>query len=140
MGIMENPETGETYKPGYKIKGDVTPYTSINIPVEILAQDKKYTPMETNQKTSISLRLCDNYTMPNNFLDPIWTYYGCVISNRNSSVTNFWTGTQFDNTMMFKRATMGIRPSGSLLNAITVKTIAPMKEPVSYTHLRAHET
>ena len=102
--------------------------------------------METNQKASISLRLCDNYTVLNNFLvylasalpsvkllfsqpqdnevlhclDPIWAYYGCVLSNKNNSITDFWTGTQSDNTMMFKRATMGIRPSGSLLNAIIV--------------------
>ena len=122
---MENPETGGIYKSGYK-KGDATLYTDMNNPEEVLAQDKKYTPME-NQKTSTSLRLCDNHTMLNNSLDPIWAYYGCVTGNRNNPVTNLWTDTQFDNTM-FKRTTMGIRPSGSLLNAITIETVAPMEE------------
>ena len=122
---MENPEAGEIYKSGYK-KGDATPYTNINNSEDVLAQDKEYTPMG-NQKISTSLRLCDNHTVLNNSLDPIWAYYGCVTGNRNNPVTNLWTDTQFDNTM-FKRTTMGIRPSGSLLNAITIETVAPMEE------------
>ena len=112
--------------------------------------------METNQKAGISLRLCVNYTVLNSFLvylasalpsvkllfsqfqdsevhhclDPTWAYYGCVLSNKSSLVTDFWIGTQSDNTMVFKKAAMGIRHSGGLLNAIIIKTLAPMRKHV----------
>ena len=118
---MENLEAGEIYKSGYK-KGDATPYTNINNSEDVLAQDKEYTPMG-NPKISTSLRLCDNHTVLNNSLNPIWAYYGCVTGNRNKPVTNLWTDTQFDNT-----TTMGVRPSEGLLNAITIEIVAPMEE------------
>ena len=123
---------------------------------EALAQGKEYIPMETNQKAGISLRLCVNYTVLNSFLvypasalpsvktlfsqfqdsevlhclDLTWAYYGCVLSDKSSLLTGFWTGIQSDNTMVFKRAAMGIRSSGSLLSAIVAKTLAPMRKHV----------
>ena len=74
--------------------------------------------METNQKAGISLRLCVNYTVLNSFLvypasalpsvktlfsqfqdsevlhclDLTWAYYGCVLSDKSSLLTGFWTG------------------------------------------------
>ena len=111
--------------------------------VEAEAQGKEYIPMETNQSAGVSLRLCVNYMVLNSYLiypacalpavkslfsqlkestvlycmDLTWAYYGCVLSKESSLLTGFWTGIQSDSTMVFQRAAMGVKSSGSLLSA-----------------------
>jgi hypothetical protein len=60
-------------------------------------------------------------------LDLTWAYYGCVLSKESSLLTGFWTGIQSDSTMVFQRAAMGVRSSGSLLSAALANTLAPIR-------------
>ena len=120
---------------------------------EAEAQGKEYIPMETNQSAGVSLRLCVNYMVLNSYLiypacalpavkslfsqlkestvlycmDLTWAYYGCVLSEESSLLTGFWTGIQSDSTMVFQRAAMGVRSSGSLLSAALANTLAPIR-------------
>ena len=61
-------------------------------------------------------------------LDLTWPYYVCVLSQESSLLTGFWTGIQSDSTMVFLRAAMGVKSSGSFLAAATVNCLAPIHQ------------
>ena len=64
--------------------------------------------------------------------DLTWAYYWCVLSNESCLLTGFWTGIQKTHhriTMMcFLRAAMGVRSSGSFLQAALLNCLAPIRD------------
>ena len=61
--------------------------------------------------------------------DLTWEYYECFfLSNESCLLTGFWTGIQSESTKCFLRAVMGVRSSGSFLQAALLNCLSPIRE------------
>ena len=112
-----------------------------------------YIPLQTNDTANVSLRLAVNYKAVNNSLiypasplpnikkvfsqlknadtitviDLTQSYYSLTLSEDSSRLTNFWSGISSDFSLSFTRAAMGIKSSGSLLNAAVAQCLSPIR-------------
>ena len=115
-----------------------------------------YIPLQSNDKANVSLRLAVNYKAVNNSLiypasplpnikkvfsqlkdadtitviDLTQSYYALTLSEESSRLTNFWSGISSDFSLSFTRAAMGIKSSGSLLNAAVAQCLSPIRNSV----------